>query len=76
MSIINDEFPEVMRAAQAARILECMTKACSFTVFSALPGNRYQAPWRVFCDGEVFEGQTLTDALAQCAQWLETKEVQ
>lgn len=75
MALINDEFPEVIRATQAARILAMMTKAASFTVFNALPGAKSKA-WRVFCDGELFEGESLADALAQCSQWLEAKEMQ
>lgn len=75
MVTINDEFPEVAKAAQAARILAMMSKAASFTVFAKLPGSASRA-WRVSCDGEWFDGETLADALAQCAQWLEAREVQ
>lgn len=74
MGVINDEFPEVARAAQAQRILSMMAKAASWTVFARLPGASGDA-WRVCCDGEWFHGETLEDALAQCSQWLEAREV-
>lgn len=72
MALVSDEFPEVIRAAQASRILSMMSRAASFTVLAKLPGSSSRA-WRVCCDGEWFEGETLADALAQCAQWLEAR---
>lgn len=75
MSVVSDEFPEVMRAAQAVRILACLERAASFTVFQALPGATDRRV-RVCCDGEWFGGETLADALAQVGQWLEAREVQ
>lgn len=75
MSTISDEFPEVIRAVQAARILVCLEKAASFTVFNAIPGTN-GPKWRVCCDGEWFSGASMADALAQCGQWLAAREVQ
>jgi hypothetical protein len=75
--LVNDEFPEVIRAVQAARILSLLSKASSFTVFNALPRRGGGDPvYRVCCDGEWFSGDSLADALAQCGQWLEAREVQ
>lgn len=73
MGVISDEFPAVMQATQAHRILGTFEGSTYFSAYrSAALGEK---PWRVLCDGQSFDGETLTDAMAQCAQWLEVKGV-
>ena len=74
MGIVSDEFPAVMKATQARRILTCLSKAQGFTVLA--PSNFEDGKgWGVLCEGECFGGETMVDALAQCAQWLVMKGV-